>query len=156
MAGPVQGANHFALLHIKRRSEEHTSELQSHHEIVCRLLLEKKKASSRTSRAAEQIRSITASTTSSSRVSSARRHEPARSGLMCAARIWVPRRSIARIGRSATASTGLHCSGRARNRPLGGGHRVSRRCAAERPNYSISGPAATSPYTLSLHDALPI
>src|SRR6266540_5493743 len=26
-----------------RRSEEHTSELQSHHEIVCRLLLEKKK-----------------------------------------------------------------------------------------------------------------
>src|SRR5277367_7197136 len=26
-----------------RRSEEHTSELQSHHELVCRLLLEKKK-----------------------------------------------------------------------------------------------------------------
>src|SRR5437667_5624387 len=26
-----------------KRSEEHTSELQSHHEIVCRLLLEKKK-----------------------------------------------------------------------------------------------------------------
>src|SRR5437773_7719559 len=26
------------------RSEEHTSELQSHHEIVCRLLLEKKKS----------------------------------------------------------------------------------------------------------------
>src|SRR5437667_6542207 len=25
------------------RSEEHTSELQSHHEVVCRLLLEKKK-----------------------------------------------------------------------------------------------------------------
>src|SRR5437667_4456324 len=25
------------------RSEEHTSELQSHHELVCRLLLEKKK-----------------------------------------------------------------------------------------------------------------
>ena len=25
------------------RSEEHTSELQSHHDIVCRLLLEKKK-----------------------------------------------------------------------------------------------------------------
>src|SRR5437773_12366931 len=30
------------LLHI-RRSEEHTSELQSHHDLVCRLLLEKKK-----------------------------------------------------------------------------------------------------------------
>src|SRR5437773_6046907 len=27
----------------KRRSEEHTSELQSHHDLVCRLLLEKKK-----------------------------------------------------------------------------------------------------------------
>src|SRR5437667_840672 len=26
------------------RSEEHTSELQSHHDLVCRLLLEKKKA----------------------------------------------------------------------------------------------------------------
>src|SRR5437667_2425437 len=27
----------------RQRSEEHTSELQSHHDIVCRLLLEKKK-----------------------------------------------------------------------------------------------------------------
>src|SRR5437773_3416949 len=27
----------------ERRSEEHTSELQSHHDLVCRLLLEKKK-----------------------------------------------------------------------------------------------------------------
>src|SRR3970282_3001428 len=30
---------------IWRRSEEHTSELQSHHDLVCRLLLEKKKTS---------------------------------------------------------------------------------------------------------------
>src|SRR5260221_4531541 len=29
--------------HAKRRSEEHTSELQSHSDLVCRLLLEKKK-----------------------------------------------------------------------------------------------------------------
>src|SRR5437773_6323286 len=29
--------------HHPRRSEEHTSELQSHHDLVCRLLLEKKK-----------------------------------------------------------------------------------------------------------------
>src|SRR5437773_3744595 len=29
-----------------RRSEEHTSELQSHHDLVCRLLLEKKKKKS--------------------------------------------------------------------------------------------------------------
>src|SRR5437773_7515606 len=30
-------------LHGQQRSEEHTSELQSHHDLVCRLLLEKKK-----------------------------------------------------------------------------------------------------------------
>src|SRR5437773_9757842 len=28
---------------VTERSEEHTSELQSHHDLVCRLLLEKKK-----------------------------------------------------------------------------------------------------------------
>src|SRR5437773_9347085 len=28
---------------VHERSEEHTSELQSHHDLVCRLLLEKKK-----------------------------------------------------------------------------------------------------------------
>src|SRR5437667_7479370 len=28
---------------VRHRSEEHTSELQSHHDLVCRLLLEKKK-----------------------------------------------------------------------------------------------------------------
>src|SRR5260370_15377596 len=33
------------LLVIRRRSEEHTSELQSHLNLVCRLLLEKKKKS---------------------------------------------------------------------------------------------------------------
>src|SRR5437667_4759154 len=31
------------LWNARARSEEHTSELQSHHDIVCRLLLEKKK-----------------------------------------------------------------------------------------------------------------
>src|SRR5437667_1839765 len=31
---------------LHSRSEEHTSELQSHHDLVCRLLLEKKKGSS--------------------------------------------------------------------------------------------------------------
>src|SRR5437773_9532737 len=30
------------LTRLRRRSEEHTSELQSHHDLVCRLLLEKK------------------------------------------------------------------------------------------------------------------
>src|SRR5437773_7789751 len=32
------------------RSEEHTSELQSHHDLVCRLLLEKKKKKKKTIR----------------------------------------------------------------------------------------------------------
>src|SRR5690606_41798415 len=32
-----------AVLHAERRSEEHTSELQSRENLVCRLLLEKKK-----------------------------------------------------------------------------------------------------------------
>src|SRR5437773_6057021 len=35
--GPIQD------IQFKIRSEEHTSELQSHHDLVCRLLLEKKK-----------------------------------------------------------------------------------------------------------------
>src|SRR5437773_1504136 len=34
---------------LESRSEEHTSELQSHHELVCRLLLEKKKSRNTTS-----------------------------------------------------------------------------------------------------------
>src|SRR5437773_7414112 len=34
---------------ISDRSEEHTSELQSHHDLVCRLLLEKKKTGLRLS-----------------------------------------------------------------------------------------------------------
>src|SRR5947207_4143617 len=34
-----------ARLRSRRRSEEHTSELQSHSDLVCRLLLEKKKTS---------------------------------------------------------------------------------------------------------------
>src|SRR5437667_7103168 len=36
-----------AMIHV--RSEEHTSELQSHHDLVCRLLLEKKKKDARRS-----------------------------------------------------------------------------------------------------------
>src|SRR5215468_7027964 len=35
-------AQNFAGRRIPFRSEEHTSELQSHHDLVCRLLLEKK------------------------------------------------------------------------------------------------------------------
>src|SRR5437667_5463665 len=39
---PADAALKYDLV-IANRSEEHTSELQSHHELVCRLLLEKKK-----------------------------------------------------------------------------------------------------------------
>src|SRR5437773_4928383 len=39
---PAQGAGGEGVV-IITRSEEHTSELQSHHDLVCRLLLEKKK-----------------------------------------------------------------------------------------------------------------
>src|SRR5437773_8169096 len=41
---------------ISRRSEEHTSELQSHHDLVCRLLLEKKNEPSlRNAAACEEV-----------------------------------------------------------------------------------------------------
>src|SRR5438034_2625476 len=47
--GPLAGTR----LHLRRddhlvRSEEHTSELQSHSDLVCRLLLEKKKKNTNT------------------------------------------------------------------------------------------------------------
>src|SRR5476649_1445905 len=40
----------------RRRSEEHTSELQSHSDLVCRLLLEKKKAAGLFPQRASQLR----------------------------------------------------------------------------------------------------
>src|SRR5437667_9133527 len=39
----VPGYRALSSLDPAKRSEEHTSELQSHHDLVCRLLLEKKK-----------------------------------------------------------------------------------------------------------------
>src|SRR5947207_7060291 len=39
-------ARHHATAPLECRSEEHTSELQSHSDLVCRLLLEKKKTHS--------------------------------------------------------------------------------------------------------------
>src|SRR2546430_11314663 len=42
-AGAVAGSRHNAPPTNTRRSEEHTSELQSQSNLVCRLLLEKKK-----------------------------------------------------------------------------------------------------------------
>src|SRR5947207_12573528 len=44
LKGALGGAlGHGAAVAITARSEEHTSELQSHSDLVCRLLLEKKK-----------------------------------------------------------------------------------------------------------------
>src|SRR5437667_4466573 len=44
-------------LRLGARSEEHTSELQSHHDLVCRLLLEKKNQKHRTDRTSTLIHS---------------------------------------------------------------------------------------------------
>src|SRR5438034_6204031 len=46
VAAAVRGVKHQPCLELRfslARSEEHTSELQSHSDLVCRLLLEKKK-----------------------------------------------------------------------------------------------------------------
>src|SRR5690349_22217733 len=40
---PLKGGDDFRRLVVRDRSEEHTSELQSRRDLVCRLLLEKKK-----------------------------------------------------------------------------------------------------------------
>src|SRR5260221_8512031 len=40
---PVPVLSHDTICIAQQRSEEHTSELQSHSDLVCRLLLEKKK-----------------------------------------------------------------------------------------------------------------
>src|SRR5437773_12401655 len=42
-AGRPTSCSRGRCCHGRSRSEEHTSELQSHHDLVCRLLLEKKK-----------------------------------------------------------------------------------------------------------------
>src|SRR5947207_9516298 len=44
-----RGDTYRAVYTVKIRSEEHTSELQSHSDLVCRLLLEKKKRKTSTS-----------------------------------------------------------------------------------------------------------
>src|SRR5437773_9444120 len=46
-ASPIaRRTSHGTCCSLRARSEEHTSELQSHHDLVCRLLLEKKKQAS--------------------------------------------------------------------------------------------------------------
>src|SRR5277367_5053371 len=50
VARSVEHDRPHRIIPIHARSEEHTSELQSHHDLVCRLLLEKKKKIQSTSR----------------------------------------------------------------------------------------------------------
>src|SRR3954462_1031416 len=45
-------------MHVQLRSEEHTSELQSHDNLVCRLLLEKKKGRGKGTSAADGHRCV--------------------------------------------------------------------------------------------------
>src|SRR5690606_41671272 len=47
-AGALDGLAQRGVIQPAQRSEEHTSELQSRENLVCRLLLEKKKANQRT------------------------------------------------------------------------------------------------------------
>src|SRR5207237_10234847 len=58
-SGSLGGLGHFALTARvnAKRSEEHTSELQSHLNLVCRLLLEKKKTKTQQSAAANHCHS---------------------------------------------------------------------------------------------------
>src|SRR5437773_8215960 len=53
---PPASARHLEVRYLAHvpRSEEHTSELQSHHDLVCRLLLEKKKKTARSAGAGEE------------------------------------------------------------------------------------------------------
>src|SRR5438034_4837678 len=53
---------------VNRRSEEHTSELQSHSDLVCRLLLEKKKKRQEHTRPTKEVRKNRPQTTSVSEV----------------------------------------------------------------------------------------
>src|SRR5260370_15988267 len=50
VSSEVLNVGQAAVLHHELRSEEHTSELQSHLNLVCRLLLEKKKQQQRAER----------------------------------------------------------------------------------------------------------
>src|SRR6476646_4721783 len=53
--------------HRPERSEEHTSELQSHSDLVCRLLLEKKKKTSRAATDSHSVRALSESAYGASR-----------------------------------------------------------------------------------------
>src|SRR5437667_6861703 len=52
--GLVRYSLMFLLIWWAWRSEEHTSELQSHHDLVCRLLLEKKKQTTQTNKLSQR------------------------------------------------------------------------------------------------------
>src|SRR6266480_6428509 len=59
----VEPATYSVIVEVLGRSEEHTSELQSHVNLVCRLLLEKKKKNKTTCRHFKQTRRTRANQT---------------------------------------------------------------------------------------------
>src|SRR5437667_4915683 len=72
----TEGADQTLDVDLERlRSEEHTSELQSHHDLVCRLLLEKKNknTSTRLTRSTHRRRGRRSTTTSSNNPSGSTR-----------------------------------------------------------------------------------
>src|SRR5438034_4765386 len=56
--GRALGHRTGARAHERKRSEEHTSELQSHSDLVCRLLLEKKKKKKKKKKNKKNTKSI--------------------------------------------------------------------------------------------------
>src|SRR5690554_1820582 len=168
-------------IHFYQRSEEHTSELQSRPQLVCRLLLEKKKATATSSRrCAITATTSAASSPATSCSSPTPRRETASSPRPACSRSWFAKASLCpssqwavRSGRSQRCGRGrLRCSSTSRSR------RRSRSiscptCSRCLPTSSVSSAttvacsfaprafffndtATTEIYTLSLHDALPI
>src|SRR5260221_5999947 len=66
--GEISESSRLVLVLVPERSEEHTSELQSHSDIVCRLLLEKKKQTTGTIYAcsSQAVANISSTTTAQS------------------------------------------------------------------------------------------
>src|SRR5687768_14895409 len=115
------------------RSEEHTSELQSRLQLVCRLLLEKKNHGARRAGERERRQPERAPARDRERpLDDVQRRAPAASA---ATHMWV----VAQASANAGSLSGL-----------------PRVIASGRSTFFFNATATTEIYTLSLHDALPI
>src|SRR5690242_8236943 len=142
----------------RRRSEEHTSELQSHVNLVCRLLLEKKTvAPSSTHRGTATVVRPTAAVVPRPVGPRQRDLQSARGG--AAGGSARPGGAGAELEHSHTAARDIADYVCTHGRPTGAGDRAYEpgRAGASRPSsFFFRDTAATDSYTLSLHDALPI